>query len=384
MTEKELRDILQMMCVTIGSRSIGTTGERRAAEYVADRFRGFGWEARLEEFGCLAWEYRSSEVAVDGRALLGGALHYSPGTVVEGSLMRVRFDQEQMPIIDDYRGRIPWFYEKEASLFGRHQVCRELRNEGAAGVLIVSYLADTWSTKIIREPDIAIPTFGVAGRESAVLESSQGRPARLRVEARTLPSRSGNVVATAPGGPQGPLVLVTAHHEAAPYCPGARDNAVGIAVLLAVAERFGRSDKARRFMLASTGGHEYGGSNTCGRGAVALFQEHKQLFLSSAGFQLNFDGMGRREDEVIDCANCDGEFFDRLRQAAVVPVRPQPFVGVDAMPWCQWKLPVMWPQSGGAGANVYHSPMDTPDQIDFADLAQAAARQCDLLEKLLA
>ncbi|GEM_PF-5586155 len=383
MTQNEMRDILQMMCVKIGSRSIGTAGERRAAEYLAGRLREYGWEARLEEYTCLAWDYRSSSVTLDGRALHAGALHYSPGVTVEGPLMRVRFDQDQMPIIDDYRGRIPWFCEKEAGLFGRHQVCRELRNEGALGVLILSYLPETWSTKIVREPDIAIPTFGVAGREAPVLEASEGRPARLTVDAQTRPSRSCNVVATAPGGPVAPLVLVTAHHEAAPYCPGAMDNASGVAVLLAIAQRFRRTDLARRFMLATTGGHEYGGANTCGRGAVALFQDHKQLFLSSAGFQLNLDGAGRRENEVLTCANCDDAFLARLRAAATVPVRPQPTVGVDAMPWCQWKLPVMWPLSE-AGADVYHSPMDTPDRIDFTALTDAGARQCDLLEKLLA
>jgi hypothetical protein len=66
-----------------------------------------------------------------------------------------------------------------------------------------------------------------------------------------------------------------------------------------------------------------------------------------------------------------------------VPVRPEPFVGVDAMPWCQWKLPVMWPIHN-AGSDVYHSPMDTIDRIDFAALTEAAARHCDLLEKLMA
>ena len=383
MTEKELRDILQMLCVTIGSRSIGTAGERRAAEYVTRRFREFGWESRIEEYPCLAWDYEGSTAAIDGRALHAGATHYSPGGVFEGPLMRARIGKDQLPIIDDYRGRIAWYCEKEAGLFARHQVCRELRNEGAVGVLMLSYLVDTWSTKIVREPDIGIPTFGVAGREAAVLQASEGRPVRLSVQAQTRPSRSGNAVATAPGGPVGPLVLVTAHHEAAPYCPGAMDNASGVAMLLAVAQRFGRSRHARRFMLATTGGHEYGGANTCGRGAVALFQEHKKLFLSSGGFQLNFDGAGKREDEVITCANFSDALLDRLRSAAVVRVRPQPFVGVDAMPWCQWKLPVMWPVSEG-GSDVYHSPMDTVDRIDFAALTDAAARQCELLEKLLA
>lgn len=145
-----------------------------------------------------------------------------------------------------------------------------------------------------------------------------------------------------------------------------------------------RELRARRMMLATTGGHEYGGANICGRGAIALFQEHKQLFLSSGAFQLNFDGMSTRESEVITCANCSDALLDRLRSSAVVPVRPEPFVGVDAKPWCQWKLPVMWPVHEGAGSEVYHSPMDTLDRIDFAALTDAASRQCDLLEKLMA
>lgn len=383
MTETELRDILQMLCVTIGSRSIGTAGERRAAEYVAQRFREFGWESRLEEYPCLAWDYQGSSVTIDGRAVHAGPTHYSPGGVFEGPLMRARIGEDQLPIIDDYRGRIAWFCEKEAGLFARHQVCRELRNQGAVAVLILSYLTETWSTKIVREPDIGIPTFGVAGREAQVLEAAEGRPVRLTVGAQTRPSHSENVVATVPGGPVGPLVLVTAHHEAAPYCPGAMDNASGVAMVLAIAQRFGRSSHAPRMMLATTGGHEYGGANACGRGAIALFQEHKQLFLASGAFQLNFDGMNKGEDEVMTCANCSDAFLARLRSAAVVPVRPEPFVGVDAMPWCQWKLPVMWPVHNVV-SDVYHSPLDTSDRIDFAALADGAARHCDLLEKLMA
>lgn len=80
-----------------------------------------------------------------------------------------------------------------------------------------------------------------------------------------------NVIAERPGSAE--VVVVGAHYDSAPDCPGANDNGSGVAALLALARRFARHPTARTLRFAAFANEEspyFGtidmGSARCARG----------------------------------------------------------------------------------------------------------------------
>lgn len=125
--------------------------------------------------------------------------------------------------------------------------------------------------------------------------------AQYRVEAGTC----AHVVATLAGSdPRAGRVVVCAHYDSVPGSPGAADDAGGVAVVLALAERL--SAQARRgqpprqtVTFVAWSGHETGV-----HGSSQFLGRHPE-FVASCRFALNFDGIGSRLhlNQMLGCGS---------------------------------------------------------------------------------
>jgi hypothetical protein len=111
-------------------------------------------------------------------------------------------------------------------------------------------------------PPWPVPVVGVAGRDAPALLAALGQTVEVAIAGTARPGRSNNLIATRKGA--GKPLIVSTPKSGWFTCAGERGS--GLAIWLALARRFARSDRDLIFMAAS--GHEFDGHG--GR----LFAEH--------------------------------------------------------------------------------------------------------------
>lgn len=217
---------------------------------------------------------------------------------------------------------------------------------------------------------------------------------RIRVE---------NIEGERPGAARADeIVVVGAHYDSVPGCPGANDNGTGVAAMLELARRFAHVATVRTVRFVAFVNEEPPFFQTPQMGSVVYAQAAKgrgerivaMLSLETlgyyssepgsqtypAGFAGHFPDIGNFIGMVSDIASAD--LLRRVQQAfserTTFPVRaasaPAEVAGVG---WSdQWAF---W-QAGYPGVMItdtapfrypwYHTPHDTPDRIHYREYAQ--------------
>ncbi|RMD77882.1 MAG: M28 family peptidase [Gammaproteobacteria bacterium] len=277
-------------------------------------------------------------------------------------------------------GRLRAHVEHLASDIGERHLFRPGSLEAAA-----DYVAGQWSA------------LGLAVRRQAFL--ARGLPcANLEVEL-------GGVELGGEGGGPGPILVVGAHYDSLEGCPGANDNASGVAVLLELARELrGRLGPApsRRVRLVAFANEEPPFFRTPEMGsavyAARAWQRREPivgaLVLETVGYYSDAPGSQRyppplsmlhshRGDFVAFVANLRSRLW--LRQAArafrrqgLLPL--EDVATLTAIPGVAWGDQRSFWQAGYRALMVtdtalyrypwYHSPEDTPDKLDYRRLAR--------------
>jgi aminopeptidase YwaD len=174
------------------------------------------------------------------------------------------------------------------------------------------------------------------------------------------------------------------HHETVPMCPGANDNATGIALFLELARFFQNNPQKRSILLLANGGEESG----CW-GTGSFVETNRDWLQSSLKAMLMVDQMGASEptifsggtrwleDMLIEQAAKLGYRLTHCFDPLVLP-KPE-FIG-DPLPFVQAGFPTAniggWPSD-----RFYHTEGDTPDQVNpngvkaVADVVASLAMQ---------
>ncbi|MDR7419893.1 MAG: M28 family metallopeptidase [Armatimonadota bacterium] len=284
------------------NRYAGHPDEAAAREFVAERCRALGLEARVEEFGCAHWRPGHARLEV-----LGGAdraleipcvnLPMNGTARVEAEVVYV---EEGTPAQfaaagEAVRGRIVLVNSRCPSYTHRPRTCRREKYDlaiaaGAAGFIYMRHEGGLVPEVYSLSSAGPAPVPGVSiTREAgaALLQRVRcGGRARLDVDNAVEPGRSWNVIADLPGPPGSPAILVGAHYDTLVGCPGAIDDASGVAVLLEAARVLvahrALLNKGLRFVAF---GLEEGGL----QGARAYIATHRGE-LDGIEFMLNVDG----------------------------------------------------------------------------------------------
>ena len=351
---------LRRLAEEMGPRDLDSGGERRAAEYLADTFRGLGYSTKLREFPMtlvsldtslrvLAPEVRE----VEAIPLLGSGVGDTTGLLVDAGLARVE-DLEGVAL----QGMVALI--QRGGIFFQSKV----DNVAAAGaVAAVVYNDRPGPLTGVLARGGAIPAMSIGREEGLALrELLEKGPVEVRVLVETVTVTSQNVIAEKPGdSPR--VVIVGGHYDSVPDTQGAADNASGTAAVLALAQELASRSFPFTLRFIGFGGEELGllGSR---RYVDSLGEEE----LGNIVAMLNLDVVaGAGPLEVAG----DRDLAAKLQALdAGLAFRPlPPNITSDHVSFIQAGVPAVILST--PGVSVVHTPRDTMERVQVQPLVQA-------------
>jgi aminopeptidase YwaD len=299
--EKRVGEHLHFLCEETGGRSVGSEGNRKAAEYIRRTFLSAGWEVHSSPFECLDWKNDGCNLQAGGIEFEAIVSPYSNGgrwvapLVVAGSPVELESQSlsGKVVLLHGELTRGQWipknfpFYQNELQ-----QGWIALLEQKAPLAIITATGKDpqvaggVYPFPLIEDGDFDIPSVYMTDKAGERLAEMAGQLVELEIRAQRIPSQGCNIRAVLPG--QEPRRLVCfAHFDAKLGTPGALDNASGVTILLLLAEMLrGRNLNWSVELTALNGEDSY--SNP---GEVVWLNENQGRF-SEIGLGVNFDLVG--------------------------------------------------------------------------------------------
>ncbi|KPK78941.1 MAG: hypothetical protein AMJ81_14275 [Phycisphaerae bacterium SM23_33] len=329
---------MRFLAEEIGPRPPGSKAERRTAEWLAQQFAEMGYEPAIEEFACPAHGAEGASLSGLAQEIQVYPTQHSPVGRVSGALRWLGFGEEHL--LKELDGSIGVLMAR-GSLAERHRLLDRLESAGMRGVIVAGPYANTVTGKAVRSGRLnRLLTATISLRAARRLPNHFGQRVTLEItgDRPEVTGTSQNVLTRLPGsGPHS--LVVCSHYDTAACCPGALDNATGIALMLELARRFKGRRPAATLLFVGTGAEEFGAEDYCGRGLAPFFQ-------------------ARLDDlpNFIACFAVDG-VGDALGVRQLRVSGPRAFAAA---------VPTFENVSVGPH---YHGPEDTPDIVDFDALA---------------
>jgi carboxypeptidase Q len=370
-----------MALAAIQPRNAGTPGEAQAREWVAARFRELGLQrVRLERVLYPRWVGEGARLTaletptVELPCLALGGSAATPPEGIKALLIDVgagrALDYAGLSH-EQTRGRVHLAW---GGSLHRRDICLNARRAGAAGVIIAhpsgathssaSHLVEAGTSVVLGR----LPTLAVSHAAGQHLRqmAARGVPIRLNVARRYELGQGYNVVGEWPGQTSEYVTLV-AHHDA--WYSGAADNAAGVAGMLGLARAWRQAHPRRTLRFVSTTAEEEGLM-----GALA------DVLLRGLRVKARCRGV-----VSLDVVGAPGETLwavgwpPQLCGAAAAIARGLGYeaatgnaVGVyegriygDHWPYTLLRIPGV--MLSKYPYRYYHTPYDTPEQLDYED-----------------
>lgn len=382
---ERIREHVERLCAP-GDRHPGTARNRAATDYVASVMREMGLAVEELPFDVPEWEYGDTSASVRDRRFKMHPGPFSASADVEGDLVVVT-DAGDLVSLDArdrvllLRGAIaevqftprgyPFYQDAaHAAVLDALEATRALAVLAATGKN-PSMTAGMSPFPLIEEPAFALPTAYITAEEGAELAAHEGERVRVRIDSGTRPSTGLQPVGTL-GAREGRRVVIGAHIDSKPETPGALDNASGVAVLLAAAGLLAGTalDLAVEFVLFN------GEDHVLAPGELAYLNTHS---LPDIELMINIDGAGLPgSPSAYSHYNADGPLIGLLeRLAADNPsvALGETWPASDHMIFAMQGIPAIaiTSEDFATASGVYsHTPLDTPDVLDYALLAGTA------------
>jgi aminopeptidase YwaD len=295
--------VLEKLCGVEPDRRPGSGGNEEAVQFVAGMLRNSGWDVTLPEFACLNWHGEEGFATIGtetvhlvpspyglgvdatGPVRVVGTAHGLARTDLAGSVLIVTGDLVAEPLTPK---AYPFYRSDEHTA-----IIQALEAIRPAVIIAVTGKHPELCGALdpfpwIEDGDFEIPAAAVRPSAAAALFESDGKSARVSIQATRVPSTARNVIARQ--GPAGPRVTVCAHIDTKPGTPGAVDNATGVAALILLAERLGQHDSLPIGVeLLAVNGEDH----FAGPGEVAWLAENDG-HLNDIELFVNIDGAGYR------------------------------------------------------------------------------------------
>jgi Zn-dependent M28 family amino/carboxypeptidase len=395
-----------------GPRPAGSHSEQQAAEWAQARLKALGFEnVHIESFPITAW-VRGSEsaqlIAPSTQPLVIAALGESPPTPAAG----LEGDVVIFPTLTELKAAAPGSLNGNIAMVaqrmvraqdgagygavvpGRTDGPQEAAQRGAIAYLLRSLgtdshrLAHTGTTRYV-EGRVPIPAFALSTADADQIEriAALGQTVRVHLfsSASYLPdAHSQNVIAEVRGRerPQ-EVVLLGAHLDSWDQGTGAIDDGTGTAIVTAAAKLirdlphrprrtvrvvlFGSEEVAQPTAPGQTfGGHSY------------VVNHQPELANHVLAGESDF-GTDRVYLFALPGSAAQGEFAKTLLRIltpiGVLPSdRPPEDVGADVTPAVEAGVPAFaLSQDGTTYFDIHHTPDDTLDKVDRAQLDQNVA-----------
>lgn len=289
-TETTMRDRIEQtvraLAENIGPRSPGSAAEYEAAQYLHDALIGIGLASHIEAFESASDLAMSAILAVGDDEIGCMPVMFSPADEVTGNLIFIGNDISTPPNGTSVKGDIG-LLAAGPDMFARHDTIQAWEAAGLAAMIVACPTPDRINGKIVRTPRIErMPVVAVSWRDGWRLMRRAGETARVSVtHEQTKRHTSQNVTATIPAATDTPeWIALGAHYDTAPGCPGAADNAAGVAVIIELARQLRDATLAVNIEVVLTGSEEFGGDDFISRGARAFINNRNDRIEHCLGY----------------------------------------------------------------------------------------------------
>jgi aminopeptidase YwaD len=377
------------LSVQIGSRSIGSTANLTAADYISDIFKQSGLSVETQEISCPDWIEEHTSLDLNGEPLEASANTFSPSCNISAAIIPVCTPTElELALIT---GKIPVFYgdmaQGELATKGGiyvsdrdRRTLQILEERRPAGIITINpTLHARW--RLIEDFDLDIPSATVSAHSGLKLLKNPGAIVQMKIATRRSPSHTTNVIGRLEGDVPERIVFC-AHYDTKVDTPGAYDNAAGVGVLLTLAELL--SQKKHRHTLewvAFTGEEGSGlGDMEYARNARRIGNGFDQVTAA-----LNFDGVGPFTGTTTVASFAASQALEMLidehigNYPGIIKVEPWP--ASDHYIFYSNGTPSLAFSSKGI-KDIYHTLSDTFEWISGEKLAEAVQFALYLIEVL--
>lgn len=393
-------DITEGLTTEIGQRLAATEAEARARSWAVAKLKALGFQnVRVETFRMPLWmrgEEKAEVLGGSAQKLTITALGYSGSTGAQG----VEGDVVYFPTLADLRmtpegslkGKIAFISHsmtatQDGSQYGPFGAARRAgpgiaASKGAAAVLIRSIGTDYHRnphTGVTSWPDKVKPIAAAALSlpDSEQLERLLKRgPVRMKLLITPQfkgEAESGNVIAEVPGSdPAAGIVLAGGHLDSWDIGTGALDDATGLGITTAAAKRIMDAGQPRRTIrIVWFGAEEVGGFG--GEAYARAHAKERHVFASESDF-----GADRVYKFAVNLPPSAAAISDRLATAlaplGITRDSAKANAGTDVEPILRFGgSTVSLAQSGLRYFDYHHTPDDTLDKVDPAQLRQNVA-----------
>lgn len=395
-------DILEGLTTEVGQRQAGTEAEARARIWSVNKLKALGFEnVRVEEYQMPTWvrgEETAEITAPFPQKLAVAALGNSGSTGEAGLDAEIVY----FPTIDDLRaapdgslkGKIAFVSHnmkatQDGSSYGAFGPARFVgpniaAKKGAEAIVIRSMGTDyhrnphTGNTNF--EPGVTpIPAGALSIPDAENLERMIARGKPVRMKLKLTPQNigmqtSGNVLAEVTGSnPKLPIIVIACHLDSWDLGTGAIDDAAGCGIIGAAAKHLksmGQPKRTVRLLWAGAeevgiwGGRDYGAKHANEPHALAMESDFGAGKIWAVDFRLAESANAVRTQIV-----------SALAPLGVVPRRELAGGGADigAIIDAQKLAIVDLQQDGTKYFDLHHTPDDTLDKVDKAELRQNVA-----------
>jgi len=377
-------DHVEHLGTRIGPRPLWSRENLAAADYVAGILQQAGLAVERQELPCPLWEELETRLEVGGQVLPAGANPFSSSCDVTGMPLALGTRAELAAA--DLAGRVAILYGdliKDDGIGSRRayyypedaqEIVRLLEAQRPAALVTVNSRLGS-RERLVRDWELGLPSASVDPEAGLALLQAGEQPVSLRIAGRTLPGHPANVVARQ-AGRRPERLLLCAHLDTQAGTPGAWDNASGVAVLLALAERFAGQELPLSLEWLAVNGEEVGGVGD----AAYLRQWGDDLEGILA--VINVDGVGQalaaNSITVMGASRPLEDLVDGCRERYPGVVRVEPWYASDHSAFFFRGVPCIPFTSAGA-AQVLHLPADTAAWVSPAKLEEVANLAADLI-----
>ncbi|WLR43000.1 M28 family peptidase [Bacillus carboniphilus] len=362
-------------------RVAGSEEEHQAAEYIAEQYESYGYEANLEPFQFSAYESPESlSLTVNGKEYEPSIFTYSPSGQINGEVVFAGLGKKEETEGLDLTGKIALIQRGE--LYFSDKV-KNAAEAGAIGVIIFNNVDGGISGTLGSPSDDFVPAVSLtkqAGEEILQLLDQETVIADLSIIGGGVKEKTSyNVEAvksvTNPTLDTGETVIVGSHYDSVEGAPGANDDASGTAATLELAKLFSTlpTDTELRFVtfgaeeLGLIGSYEYVDNMT-----------EEEIDQTVAMFQMDMIGSRDAGDLVMNTADGLPSVVTDLGSTASALLSN--FENIVPFAQSGRSDHVPFSEVGIASANFihsplepwYHSPDDTLDKISKAKLKEVS------------
>jgi aminopeptidase YwaD len=383
-------EYLQMLCVQIADRSVGSEGNRAATQYFKNIASSLGWDTEAQEFEANDWIGGGASLTIDAESFRVFVSPFSLGCNTEGRLICVSSLDELE--VADICGKILLLHGEIAKeqlmpknfIFynpQEHQHIISLLEKGEPQVIIcatgrnASLAGGVYPFPLIEDGDFDIPSVYMTEEEGSRLVNHSGKTASLISNSRRVQGKGCNVIALK-GKQSAKRIVVTAHIDAKKGTPGAIDNASGVVVLLLLAELLRDYDGDRLVELVALNGEDYYAVP-----GQMLYVNRNQGRFQEILLNINIDGAGYKEGKSAFSFYGLPEEIEASIKRVINQwdgiIVGTPWVQGDHSIFIQYGCPAiavssLWFTDHIDSQDITHTPKDNIDIVDCGKLVEIA------------